>query len=233
MPSFARPFETSETTRGAPLARADAAYEYLRESLLEGPLVAGERLSVVELTRVLGCSRVPVMEAMKRLASEGFVRIVPQVGCHVVTPRFEDVRDFFVLFAAVESTVTGFAAARRDAADVAELEQVCDRIAAELPRAKGPGEPDPTYRRLNLLFYTCLHRMARSPVSSGIARSLWDRSDFYIKLAFGSLYFSKRVRRAHAAISAAVIAGDSPGAQAAVRAHLLAVGEGVAARFAS
>lgn len=219
--------------RSTPPARADAAYEYLLEQLLEGSLMAGEKLSVVALTEALDCSRVPVMEAMKRLAGEGFVHIVPQIGCHVVTPRFADVRDFFVLFAAAEATVTGFAAARRTASDVAEFEEVCARIDSSAAQAKGPGEPDPTYRRLNLLFHSCIHRMARSPLTAGIARSLWDRSDFYIKLAYGSLYFSKRVRKAHEAIRAAVIAGDPAAAEAAVRAHLIDVGSGVAERFAA
>ena len=62
--------------------------------LLEGDLAAGDKLSVVDLTRTLDCSRVPVMEALKRLAGDGFVQIVPQVGCRVVTPRADDVRDF-------------------------------------------------------------------------------------------------------------------------------------------
>ena len=229
-----RPYASSYGSDGTslPLARADAAYEYLREGLLEGPLAAGERLSVVDLARTLGCSRVPVMEALKRLAGEGFVQIVPQVGCHVVTPRRVDVQDFFVLFAAVEATVTGFAAARRDADDLREFAEICARIDTALTHAKGPGEPDPTYRRLNVLFHDTLHRMARSPLASAIARGLWDRSDFYIKLAFGSLYFSRRVRAAHAAIRVAVEGGDAGAAEAATHAHLRAVGEAVAARFA-
>jgi len=232
MSSLPQHLTTAIEGRAAPLARADAAYAHLLENLLEGPLMAGERLSVVALTETLNCSRVPVMEAMKRLAGEGFVQIVPQVGCHVVTPRFADVRDFFVLFAAVEATVAGFAAARRNTADVAEFVAVCARVDAGAAQAKGPGEPDPTYRRLNLLFHSCIHRMARSPLATGFARSLWDRSDFYIKLAYGSLYFSQRVRSAHETIRAAVIAGDPSAAEAAVKAHLLDVGSGVAARFA-
>ncbi|CAN0392845.1 unnamed protein product, partial [Phaeothamnion confervicola] len=64
-------------------ARADAAYDYLKTCLLEGDYGPGQKLSVVELTRELNCSRVPVMEAIKRLAGAGFLHIVPQVGCRV------------------------------------------------------------------------------------------------------------------------------------------------------
>ncbi|MGE0337204.1 MAG: GntR family transcriptional regulator [Gammaproteobacteria bacterium] len=210
-------------------ARSEAAYAHLKHRLLEGDLTAGNKISVVEVTRALDCSRVPVMEALKRLESEGFIRIVPQVGCRVVTPVPADVRDFFSLFAAVEGTVTRLAAERRDAREVADFESTCDSIDAALADAAPPGEPDPTYRRLNLLFHSHIHRMARSPVTTAIASSLWDRSDFYIKLAFGSLYFSRRVREAHAAIRRAIAAGDGTGAGTAIASQLEFVGEAVAA----
>ena len=227
-----RPFshEALQANRGASSsARADTAYDYLKTCLLEGDFGAGQKLSVVELTRELNCSRVPVMEAIKRLAGAGFLHIVPQVGCRVVTPQPAEVRDFFALFAATEGTVTAFAAARRSATEVEEFKLLCAHIDDVASRAGKPGDRDPTYRRLNLLFYSFLHRLARSPVTTMIAASMWDRSDFYIKLAFGSLYFSRAVRAAHAAIRAALIAGDAEGAHAAIAAHLHAVGDGVAA----
>lgn len=212
-------------------ARAELAYQTLRLELLEGTLEAGDAISVVEVAARLACSRVPVMEALKRLEREGFVAIVPQVGCHVVVPRAADVADFFRLFAAAESTVCALAAERRNDDDLAAFASVCERIDRILDEAGGVADRDPTYRRVNLLFHGELHRMARSPVSTGIAASLWDRSDFYIKHAFGSLYFSRAVRGAHGRIRRAVVAGSGPDTQAAVVAHLSAVGKRVAARL--
>lgn len=209
-------------------ARADAAYDHLRTWLLEGDLNPGDKLSVVALTRRLSCSRVPVMAALKRLESDGFVRIVPQVGCHVVTPGAQEARDFFTLFAAVEGTIHAFAAARRDAEDVAAFKAVCAEVDAGAARAGGPADGDPAYRRLNLLFHGLIHRMARAPGASTIASGLWDRSDFYIKVAFGSLYFSAAVRRAHRSIRKAIIAGEDKAAYAAAHAHLDSVGARVA-----
>ena len=223
------PHEALHGSRGAnPSARADAAYDYLKTCLLEGDYGPGQKLSVVELTRELNCSRVPVMEAIKRLAGAGFLHIVPQVGCRVVTPQPAEVRDFFALFAATEGTVTAFAAARRTMSEVEEFKRLCAHIDDIVRSAGKPGDRDPTYRRMNLLFYSFLHRLARSPVTTAIAATMWDRSDFYIKLAFGSLYFSRPVRAAHEAIRVALIAGDAEAAHAAVAAHLSAVGDGVA-----
>ncbi|MGE0485317.1 MAG: GntR family transcriptional regulator [Gammaproteobacteria bacterium] len=217
----------------APRGRAQLAYDVLRERLLEGPLGAGESLSVVDLAAELGCSRVPVMEALKRLQGEGFVTIVPQVGCHVVNPAADEVRDFFALFAAVEGTVTAFAAERRTGAEVTAFEALYADIERTAAVAAPPGRPDPTYRRLNARFHSAIHAMARSPMTTTLARGLWDRSDFYIRLAFGSLYFSARVSAAHRAIRDAIGAGDPAAAREAVTTHLLAVGDSVARTLAA
>lgn len=219
---------------GAPRAsaRAEFAYETLRLELLEGALAPGDKLSVVDLTAQLHCSRVPIMEALKRLEREELVTIVPQVGCRVVTPSVADVGDFFVLFAAVEGAVAALAAQRRDADDVMRFRELCREIDAELKGAGGPATRDPRYRRLNLRFHGEIHRLAHSPVASKMAAGMWDRSDFYIKMVFGSLYFSRRVIRSHRSIRRALISGDPVAADAAVRAHLLAVGTAVTRQMA-
>ncbi len=213
-------------------ARAEFAYEAIRLELLEGTLAPGDKLSVVDLADQLQCSRVPIMEALKRLEREQLVTIVPQVGCRVVTPSVADVGDFFVLFAAVEGAVAALAAQRRDADDVVRFRELCREIDAELKDAGGPASRDPRYRRLNLRFHGQIHHLAHSPVASKMAAGMWDRSDFYIKMAFGSLYFSHRVIRSHRAIRRALISGDPVAADAAVRVHLLAVGTAVTRQMA-
>jgi len=215
----------------APAARAQDAHAYLLLELLEGDLMPGDWLSVVAVADRLGCSRVPVMEAVKRLASEGFLTIVPQVGCQVVLPAPEEVHDFFTLFAAVEGCVTRLAAERRTEEDLVGFRQVCQRVDSMLKTAGGPTSRDPAYRRANLLFHQELHRLARAPSACAIAANLWDRSDFYIKAAFGSLYFSPAVQRSHAAIRRAVVHGNPDAAEAAVERHLRTVGAGVSARL--
>lgn len=212
-------------------ALAQQAYEHVKVSILEGRLAPEDKLSVVALADQLGCSRVPVMEALKRLESDGFVQIVPQVGCKIVSPDVRDVMDFFRLFAAAEGMVTRFAAERRSQGDLAAFSKLCKQIDSLTASAGAPTAEDPSYRRLNLLFHGEIHRMADSPLASDIAASFWDRSDFYIKIAFGSLYFSTRVKRAHRLIRRAIIDGDGDAAEREVRAHLYAVGDGVVRRL--
>jgi DNA-binding GntR family transcriptional regulator len=232
MNSLPQPLLDRRAPPPGPRARAGTAYEHLRILLLEGDLGPGDKLSVVELAKRLDCSRVPIMEALKKLEGEGFVQIVPQVGCRVVMPDADEVLDFFILFAAVEGTVSAFAAERRNTEDLEAFAAVCKQIDREAQKAGKVPARDPTYRRLNLMFHTHIHRMARSSTATGVAAGLWDRSDFYIKLAFGSLYFSAAVKRAHQTIRRAIVAGDVNAARATVEAHLGAVGERVARELA-
>jgi DNA-binding GntR family transcriptional regulator len=221
------------TPKGGAAPLAQMAYAYLMQQLLEGDLSPGDRLSVVDLASQLSCSRVPVMEALKRLDAEGFVEIVPQVGCRVAQPDPQEVADFFELFASVEGCVTRLAAARRKEEDVRAFKALCRRIDHDLKLAGGPEARDPAYRRLNLEFHTAIHAMSRAPLACAVAAGMWDRSDFFIKVAFGSLYFSRRVRGALLAIRTAIIDGDPAAAENAVEGHLREVGAGVAARLAS
>ncbi|MSR14173.1 MAG: GntR family transcriptional regulator [Gammaproteobacteria bacterium] len=215
----------------APNARSHDAYAYLLTELLEGELQPNDWLSVVDIASTLNCSRVPVMEAIKRLAADGFLTILPQVGCRVAVPDPNEVLDFFAFFAAAEGCVTRLAAARRTKDDLNKFRVTCMELDRILKNAGGPAAHDPAYRRANLVFHTAIHQMARAPMVSRIAASLWNRSDFYIKVAFGSLHFTQRVRRAHLAIRRAIIGADAGAAEAAVEGHLRAVGDAISQRL--
>jgi DNA-binding GntR family transcriptional regulator len=212
--------------------RAQDAYAHLLQELLEGELRPGDWLVVNDVANKLDCSRVPVMEAVKRLASDGFLMIVPQVGCRVVSPEPQEVLDFFALFAAVEGCVTRMAAERRTPDELATFKEVCARVDRLSRDAGPPSAHDPAYRRANLLFHSQIHVLAKSPQTCRVAMGMWDRSDFYIKVAFGSLHFNQRVRSAHLAIRRAIERGDADEAERAVEQHLRSVGLAVSRRLA-
>jgi len=52
----------------------------LRDMIIEGQLAAGMRLNETELGLLLGISRTPLREAIKTLASEGLIELIPSRG---------------------------------------------------------------------------------------------------------------------------------------------------------
>ncbi|MBC8354550.1 MAG: GntR family transcriptional regulator, partial [Planctomycetes bacterium] len=53
------------------MTAADVAYRGIHQMLASGQLLPGQRLSQSRLARQLQCSPMPVVEAMRRLESEG------------------------------------------------------------------------------------------------------------------------------------------------------------------
>ena len=169
-----RPVAVSSGRRLAPVV-----YDLLKERLLEGEYQAGERLSVEALKAGFGVSKQPVMEALRRLSSEGLVEIIPQVGCRVPVYGSVDVIDFFAIFGGMEGAVAGVAARRCTSAQVDELAAVNDEIGRLIansdPAARAHG-----YRVLNRRFHGIIHDMAHSAVVAGISRRMWDMSDLLV-----------------------------------------------------
>ncbi len=62
---------------------APQAYEILREAIISMRLRPGVALSENEIAKQIGTSRTPVREAFIRLADEGHVVVVPQLGTFV------------------------------------------------------------------------------------------------------------------------------------------------------
>ena len=203
----------------------EQAYQTVKQRLLIGNYRAGDRISAEELVIELGTSRQPIMDALKRLATERYIEIIPQVGVRVIARERQDVLDFFPILAATESVCAALAAERADKAGAAKLTEINDRIGQLLLddmeddlRARG-------YRALNRDFHRQLNALAQSDVLSPIAAFMWDQSDFFISSTFDVSLLMGRLRTAyeeHELVCQAVTAKDPDGARKAMEDHILA-----------
>ena len=71
----------------------ESAAERLRDMIVEGGLAVGERLHDANLADVLKVSRTPIREAIKLLATEGLVDLLPGRGARVSGFSIEDIRN--------------------------------------------------------------------------------------------------------------------------------------------
>ncbi len=90
----------------------EGVYQILREAIVEGDLLPGEHLAEQQLAEELGVSRTPVREALRRLALEGFVVMVPRRGSYVAGLSLKDMNDVFELRMALEGLGAYLAAQR-------------------------------------------------------------------------------------------------------------------------
>ena len=97
--------------KGAPAARAgevaaplrEQVLVRLREAILEFRLEPGQRLIERELIERMGVSRTTIREALRQLAAEGLVRMIPHSGAVVSQPSTEEVAELYELRAAIEA----------------------------------------------------------------------------------------------------------------------------------
>lgn len=61
----------------------ELVFATLRQAILKGELTPGERLMEIQLADKMGVSRTPIREAIKKLAEEGLVTLVPRKGAIV------------------------------------------------------------------------------------------------------------------------------------------------------
>jgi DNA-binding GntR family transcriptional regulator len=81
---------------------ADQAYYAIRTLIVTLDLPPGSNISEPELVERLGIGRTPVREALRRLAAEGLVDLVPRQGARVSRVSLQTVRDLFDFRALLE-----------------------------------------------------------------------------------------------------------------------------------
>ena len=209
-----------------PQRKGEAIYTTLKRQLLRGDQELGASLSVADLAVALGASRQPVMEALKRLQAEGFVEIIPQVGCRVVTPTASEVSDFYEVFGTMEGLASRLAAERRDPEEMEELHHLVGRLST----ASEGGNFDPArYAAANRAFHGMIHRIARSREARAAAETYWDRSDFLIASTRPPFWGSNidRAEGEHEALFEAIAAGKGARAQKIAFDHIRSFGDAV------
>jgi DNA-binding GntR family transcriptional regulator len=200
-----------------------AVYDQLKERLLEGRHAAGERLSTEALRTEFGVSKQPVMEALRRLAADGLIEILPQVGSRVAEYSMREVGDFFVMFGGFEGTIAGVAALRRTEQQLRALDRISEQI-GELRNSADPAERAHGYRILNRQFHHAIHDMAHSRIMAETSRKMWDLSDFLINTAGVAQPLNTALDDRHAdheRIRAALHAGDQDTARVEMEHHIV------------
>jgi DNA-binding GntR family transcriptional regulator len=75
----------------------------IRELILDGELPPGSRVPEKALCQRFGVSRTPLREALKVLASEGLLELLPQRGAKVAQLTLDDIEEMFPVVGALEA----------------------------------------------------------------------------------------------------------------------------------
>ncbi|HET7729314.1 MAG TPA: GntR family transcriptional regulator [Usitatibacter sp.] len=131
----------------------------LRDMLVEGRIAPGAKLNERELAERLRVSRTPLREAIKMLATEGLVDLLPNRGAVAVRLGEDDVVHAFEVLAELEGLSGQLAAARVTDAERAEIRARHYEMLACHARGDLSG-----YYRLNAMIHAAINDAARNPM---------------------------------------------------------------------
>jgi len=202
------------------VSKNDEVYDLVIERLVTAHYAFGDRLLVKELGADTGASRQPIMAALNRLSADGFVRIIPQVGCQVISPSQDEIADFFLMFQRMEGLLAELAAARRTETDLRNLQMAQKRLLAIEPSGETAALE---YTTLNQAFHHTMHLAAHSPLLVETQRNNFNMSDFFITHSVGFNAFMSDAVREHEQIIDAIAKGQAERAGLEAESHIAAI----------
>jgi DNA-binding GntR family transcriptional regulator len=218
---FASTPEPQHASRGAgrPSRRIKPdIYANLRERIVSVSLEPGAALSEARIAEAFGVSRTPVREAFQRLAEDGFLDVIPQVGTFVARIHLQTVRDNHFIRETLECRIVELGAQRADTAARRSLKANI----AEQSAAIASGDPD-AFFRADEAMHRLLAALAGHDNAWQVIHQAKAQLDRVRRLSLADPGRSRKRFKEHRAIVGSVADGDAPAAVAAMREHLASI----------
>lgn len=148
----------------------DEAAARIRDLVTEGQLEPGSKISEKELCELFGISRTPLREALKVLAREGILELLPNRGARVARPTAKDLADLFQVMGSLEGLAGELAARGASDAARAEIRALHHEMMAHFAR-----KDRAAYFRANQAIHEAIISAADNRVLSGLYESLRGR----------------------------------------------------------
>jgi DNA-binding GntR family transcriptional regulator len=202
-------------------SKADLVHRQLKEQIELGELAPGAPLQELVLVERTGASRTPVREALRRLAAEGLVDLVPRQGARVSRVSLQSVRDLFAFRAMLEPAAIRQAteAAAADPALHATFAAMRDRFAEIQTRPSSPARSREFYELADAFDWAVI----RATRNEHLRRTIAELRPHTARLRNLSHVDPRRVDVSvaeHLVICDALLRGDADEAAARTAEHL-------------
>ena len=234
-PIFDAKSQASQTNAVADASRpplSEQAYQTLRDRILRGTTVAGEKLKIDVLQKDLEISSSPLREALNRLAAENLVVADERRGFRAAPVTVEDLTDLTTMRIVVEPGA--LVASMKGGSDEWEsrivaafyrLERIEQRINA------GQASRDDEWTARHKDFHMALISGCGSARLHGLCSKLFDQSERYRRLSASFRQKSRNTASEHKKLMEAALSRD-PEAASLLRRHIELTAEHVTSALA-
>ena len=187
--------------------------ERVVQSILTRKLRPGERLGEQEMADLFGVSRTLVREALIKLQARGFIEVRPRLGWYVVEPSFDEAHETYAARRVIEPGML------RDAGK--PLQSVIRKLRQHVAdERKAIASCDAGTRSVLLAdFHVCLAECLGNRLLTGMMIELSARTTL-VSALYQSTTQAQGSNDDHAAIVAALAAGDMARAEQLMREHI-------------
>ncbi|HEY3148002.1 MAG TPA: GntR family transcriptional regulator [Dongiaceae bacterium] len=208
---------------GLPVRRtiADQVAELIRQRILTGQLKSGQPIRQEHLAAELGVSRIPLREALKQLAAEGFVAITSHKGAVVAELSIQEIEELFEIRLKLETWLLQLAIPAMTDHDLAALEKNMDE----------QRRPDilPHWGDVNWRFHEIMYLPAARPITLKLLKNIHDKIDRYLRLEVTMRSGFDRGLREHDGLIACCRSRDVPAAVTLMERHIRETARGLIA----
>lgn len=162
------------------------AYTEIKKRIMLKKLRPGQRLAEIPLAQEIGVSRTPVREALRKLAAEGWLNMIPNSGVWVASPTKREIINAYEVRARLEQW--GVEEAIPNVTPLL-LKRLAENIDLEQAVYDGKISAD-NYTMINTNFHTSIAEAGGNDILCQHIKAAINRTDIYMVLYENYLDFS-------------------------------------------
>ncbi|WP_419888485.1 GntR family transcriptional regulator [Neobacillus niacini] len=205
--------------------KIDQAYRYIKRQIIDGIWIPDTAINVNEVSEHLNMSRTPIHKALTKLAEEGFLSIIPQVGVFVKRPEMEEVMERLLVCANLDALMTEHAIKNLTDDELSQMYSI-------LTKMDNLEISEEEYSLLNIEFHRIIYQAAKLPYTFTLANQLWDYLNY---VGNPSMLFSSERRKQsqaeHWMIYFSLKERDAKLAKKLMEKHLTRIAESVSEKY--
>ncbi len=209
-----------EIDLGAPLrTRQEIVADRIRDAILRGVFRPGQRLDQNEISEILKVSRSPIREALRTLAAEGLVEVIPHHGAIVAELSLDEIEEILFLRGVLEGMAARLGVPKMDARHLETMAEVLHQL-------NGTTDLD-HWLELNHRFHHTIYECALRPRLLALIDNLRNTITPYTREFITTSEHMREAAVGHRRIYEACVKRDPLLAEKETQAHLAAVSKGI------
>jgi DNA-binding GntR family transcriptional regulator len=126
-------------------------YRILKQAIVRGDLAPNSKLALNEIAKSLGISNTPIREAINKLSSEGFVKIIPNKGIIVKEVNIDDLQEILHIRTFLDGLIAKLAAKKITDKEIRDMMGIINKMEYAVKR-----DDRLTYNDLDIQFHDFL-----------------------------------------------------------------------------